>query len=274
VNAFWAAAILIGAAIVAVSSMLLIRRHAPDGGYFADGDRAAGVFGVLATGFSIVLGFVIVLAFTSYDASRSGAEQEALVVAQQVETAQFMPESDAGKLTGELVCYGRSVISTEWPAMERGELGDHVNAWGARLFRTFRTIDPQTPSAQAGYGKWMDQTTDREAARTSRIHGAVGVVPWPLWIMLFFATSLVLVFMLFFADSGERAVVQGFMIGSVACVITAMLLVLWTLDNPFHPGLGGLRPVAMERTLRVVEEEIAIAGDDQPIPCDASGAPS
>ena len=66
--------------------------RAPEGGYFADGDRAAGVFGVLATGFSVLLGFVVFLAFTSYDQSRSGAEQEALVLVQQVENAQFFPQ--------------------------------------------------------------------------------------------------------------------------------------------------------------------------------------
>ena len=63
--------------------MLLVRRRAPEGGFFADGDRLAGVFGVLATGFSVLLGFIIFLAFESFDQSRSGAEQEALVLVQQ-----------------------------------------------------------------------------------------------------------------------------------------------------------------------------------------------
>ena len=71
--------------------MLLVRRTAPDGSYFNDGDRAAGVFGVLATGFAVLLGFVVFLAFTSYDAARAGAETEARIVAQQVETAQLFP---------------------------------------------------------------------------------------------------------------------------------------------------------------------------------------
>jgi hypothetical protein len=35
------------------------------------------VFGVLATGFAVLLGLVVVLAFTSYDESRTGAETEA-----------------------------------------------------------------------------------------------------------------------------------------------------------------------------------------------------
>ena len=55
--------------------MLVARRRAPEGGYVADGDCAAGVFGVIATGFSVLLGFLIFLAFESYDASRPGPRQ-------------------------------------------------------------------------------------------------------------------------------------------------------------------------------------------------------
>src|SRR5262245_36355655 len=112
---------------MAVTAMLLVRRNAPDGGYFADGDRAAGVFGVLATGFSVLLGFIVFLAFTSYDQSRSGAETEALTVVQQIETAQFLPANVAGELTGELVCYGRSVVNDEWDRMRAGTLDDNLN---------------------------------------------------------------------------------------------------------------------------------------------------
>ena len=113
-NIVWAILIILATTSVAVTTMLLVRRRAPEGGYFEDGDRAAGVFGVLATGFSVLLGFIIFLAFESYDQSRSGAEQEALVLVQQVENAQFFPRPSAGVLTGELVCYGRSVVNGEW----------------------------------------------------------------------------------------------------------------------------------------------------------------
>ena len=50
---------------------------------------------MLATGFSVLLGFIIFLAFTSYDQSRAGAETEALVMVQQIETAQLLPSPRA-----------------------------------------------------------------------------------------------------------------------------------------------------------------------------------
>ena len=272
-NVVWASLVVIGAATVAIAVMLLIRRRAPEGSYFADGDRAAGVFGVLATGFSVLLGFIVFLAFTSYDQSRTGAEQEALILVQQVENAQFFPERARGELTGELVCYGRSVVNDEWDRMQTGTQGDAINAWGVELFRTLQTLRPATDTQQTAYDKWRDQTSAREEARLDRIHGAVGVIPASLWIVLFFVAGLILVFMLFFADSGERAVVQGMLIGSVVSVIAALLLLLYALDHPFHDGVGGLKPVAMERSLRMIDEGLSSVDARGRLPCDARGAP-
>src|SRR5215213_8450382 len=119
----WAAVAVAAVAAVTIAVMLLVRRRAPEGGYFADGDRAAGVFGVLATGFAVLAGFVVFLAFESYDTSRSGAETEARIVAQQFETVQFLRGSSRERLSGELVCYARSVVHDEWPRMTSGTLG-------------------------------------------------------------------------------------------------------------------------------------------------------
>jgi hypothetical protein len=272
-NIVVAAIVIVVFAGLAVTAMLLVRRNAPEGSRFRDGDRASGVFGVLATGFSVLLGFVVFLAFESYDQSRSGAETEALVVSQQVETAQFLPAPAARTLTGELVCYGRSVISIEWPRAEAGVQGDAINPWGVRLFQTFKTVQPKTPSEEAAYGKWIDQTADREAARIDRIHGAVGVIPAPLWVVLFLISAVVFVFMLFFADSGEGAATQAVLMGSVAIVVASMLLLIAFLNTPFQEGVGGVRPEAMERTLRIVDQALKAVGAPVPLPCDAHGRP-
>ena len=272
-NLVIAVVIVAGASAFAIGALLLVRRNAPDGGYFNDGDRAAGVFGVLATGFAVLLGFVVFLSFTSYDAARAGAEAEALTVAQQVETAQFFPPAVAAELTGELVCYARSVAGVQWQRMESGTLGEDLNPWAVELFMTLRTVEPETAAEQSAYDLWLGQTSAREEARSDRIHGAVGVIPTPLWIVLFFSAALIFVYMLFFADSGERAGVQAMLIGSVVAVITAMLLLLNYLDNPFHDQIGGLQPVAMERTLEIIAQQLTIVGEDLPLPCDASGNP-
>jgi len=271
-NFFWAALIVAVVTVLAVTAMLLVRRRAPEGSYFEDGDRAAGVFGVLATGFAVLLGFVVFLAFESFDTSRTGAETEAQVVLQQFETAQLMPAAVRGRFSGQLVCYARSVVHQEWPRMQSGTLTDGYNPWTVTMFETLRTVEPHSPSEQAAYGKWLDQRTDREEARANRTHGAEGVIPDPLWIVLFLSAGIIFVFMLFFADSAERSVVQGTMMGSVAIVISSTLLLLWFLDHPYSGSVGGLRPVAMERTVTQLTQERGLASERIEIPCDAQGA--
>ena len=222
----------------------------------------------------MLLGFVVFLAFESYDQSRSGAEAEALVLSQQVETAQFLGGPVAAELTGELICYGRSVVFSEWPRAESGTLGDDINPWGVELFRTLETVELEGSAQEAAYGKWLDQTSDREAARIDRIHGAVGVIPTPLWVVLIFISIVIFVFMLFFADRNEGALTQAVLMGSVVSVITAMLLLIGFLDNPFHEGVGGVRPVAMERTLDIIGQ--ALGAVERPVtpPCDPQGRPA
>src|SRR3954466_10374288 len=171
----WAILIIVATDAFAISVLLLIRSRAPEGGYFADSDRASGVFGVLSTGFAIFAGFVIFLAFTTYDQSRSGAEREALTLTQQYETAQFLPAAVRPGLTGQLTCYGRSVVNQEWPRMEDGSSGDTLNPWAVALFRSMKKANPRTAPEQSAYDKWFDETSDREEARRDRIHGAVGI---------------------------------------------------------------------------------------------------
>ena len=269
-NIFWAGAVVVGVTAIAVTAMLLVRRRAPAGSFFEDGDRAAAVFGVIATAFAVLIGFVVFLAFESYDTARSGAEAEARTIAQQFETAQFMPVSARAQLSGDLVCYARAVVYQEWPKMESGHAVDAINPWTVVMFRTLRTVEPKSNAEQTAYSKWFDQRFDREAARADRLHGAEGVIPAPLWIVLFFSATVIFVFMLFFADSAERVIVQATMMGGVAAIVSATLLLLLFLDSPYHPGLGALRPTQMERTLTLLQQEAAIVGGVSP-PCDKLG---
>jgi hypothetical protein len=272
-NVVFGALIVVVACAVTITAMLLVRRRAPEGSYFSDGDRASGVFGVLASGFAILLGFMIFLAFQSYDESRSGAETEAILVVQQVETAQFLPKGAAVELTGELVCYGRSVAGVEWEAIGAGTLGDVVNPWGVEMFRTLRSVNPQTATEQSAYDRWMDQTAQRQQARIDRVHGAEGIIPLPVWFALYSISAVILVYMLFFADPGEGAITQSMLMGCATLVVTVLILLLMFFDNPHGSGLGTLQPTAMQRSLRLIEAEIKVVGLDLTPPCDEQGRP-
>ena len=116
----------------------------------------------------MLLGFVVFLAFESFDTSRSGAETEAQIVSAAVRDGPALPGRRAGPLSGELVCYARTVVHQEWPQMQAGTLGDSVNPWSSPCSAPLKTVEPRSASEQAAYAKWLDQRSDRETrARTA-----------------------------------------------------------------------------------------------------------
>ena len=67
--------------------------------------------------------------------------------------------------------------------------------------------------------------------------------------------------MLFFADSGEGAALQAMLMGSATTVIVLTLLAINALDNPYRDAMGQIKPVAMERTLRILDSARAVVND-------------
>lgn len=272
-NLWLTALIVVGATTLWIAVFLWLRRFSPEDGFFTDGDRAAGVFGVLATGFAILLGFVIYLAFLSYDTARAGARAEATDVIQQFEIAQLLPQPGAAKLSGLLVCYGRAVVGVEWPLLEEGKKPP-FNPWGIPLFAAFRTVEPKTAGQQNGsYPKWLDLTSDREEARLDRVQGGNHVIPVPLWVLLFVTAVLVFIFSFLFADRSEGRLPQAVIAGTLVAMLVTSLLVIRFLDHPYSKGVGGLKPTDMTRVLGQLTAASKALGVKVVTPCDAAGRP-
>ena len=99
-------------------------------------------------------------------------------------------------------------------------------------------------------------------------------MPTPLWVALFFISAVVLAYLLGFADSSERSWVQGGFMGGVVAVIVTMLLLLSFMDDPFGADAGGLQPTAMERTERLIDQQLVVIDGDLTPPCDDAGVPA
>ena len=157
--------------------------------------------------------------------------------------------------------------------MAAGSLDSEINPWGAEMFRTMKAADPQTAAEQSAYDRWMDQNADRQQARVDRIHGAEGIIPLPLWLAMFMISVVIFVYLLFFADSGERAKTQALLMGSVTIVICLLLQLLVFFNHPHGHGVGRLHPTAMERTLRIMDAQFEVADVNLEVPCDEPRSP-
>ncbi len=258
------------------TAMLLVRRRAPEGSCFADGDRAVRR---LRRARDRLLRAARVRRLPRLRelrpvASRGGGRGASCWPSRSRRPSSSAPGCRASSPASWSATAARSCTS-EWPRAEAGTLGRRDQPVGRRAVPdAARRSSRGRRAEQAAYGKWLDQTSDREAARIDRIHGAVGVIPTPLWIVLFFISVVIFVFMLFFADSGEGAVTQARPdgLGRVGDRRDAAADPASSTARSTS-GVGGVRPVAMERTLRIIDEELQAVGPRSPLPCDAEGNP-
>ena len=237
--------------------MLLVRRGAPEGSRFVDGDRARG----LRRAGNRILGaarFRGVPRLRELRPVESGGRAGSARALAQVETAQFL-DTLPPRALGRAGLLRPFVVYTEWPRAESGEQGDADQPLGSRAVPHLQDDPAADAERGSGLRKWIDQTSDREAARIDRIHGAVGVIPTPLWVVLLLISVVVFVFMLFFADRA-RARRRGGADGLGPTVVVSMLLLIGS-STARSTRFGGVRPVAMERTLRIIDEALKAVGE-------------
>ena len=92
------------------------------------------------------------------------------------------------------------------------------------------------------------------------------ILPMPLWFALGIGALATLGYMVAQADKRESKVIQAIPIAFVSAIVTAGLLVVVFLDNPYSDSNGSIRPTEMNRTLDRIDKGVEA-------PCDELGKP-
>ena len=249
-------ALIVGAAAaIAVGLMYLIRRRARVDYFFIEVERGAGTFAFIGTAYAVLLAFVVLAAFQSFNDAKTGAEEEATTIVQMSRTAEFFPPSERDPIEGSLICYGRAVIHEEWPAMKEGARSPIVQGWVTRLEDGLQRLHPDTPAQQGAFLQLLEQQDQRTDARRARLSEANRALPAPVWFILGLGAIVTIGFALFFADRREAFIVQASLISAIAALVVSGLLLIWFLDHPYENRSGSIKPDEMERQLIIVQAE-------------------
>src|SRR5262245_16924235 len=266
----WLMALIVAAAAaVAVGLMYTVRRRSKADHFFIEVERGAGIFAFLGTAFAVLLAFVVLEAFQSFNDAKTGAEEDAISVVQLSRTADFFPRAERNPIEGSLICYGRAVIHEEWPAMKHGQRSQTVQGWVNRLEGGLHHVHPAGPAQEAAFLQLLQQEDKRTDARRARLSEANRELPAPVWFILIMGALVTVGFALLFADRRESFIVQASLIAAIAGLVSAGLLLVWFLDHPYQNQSGSIKPDEMESQLLIVESEQVGA----PQFCDSEGRP-
>jgi hypothetical protein len=258
--------IVLAVVAAAVTAKLIARAKAPAAGWFVEVARSSASLTLIGTMFAVMLAFVILFALQSYQHAREGASIEGIAVAEMSSVAQILPAPAADQLRGDLVCYGRSVVSDEWPAMRDGHGSPLTDSWVDRLHSDFAATTVTDARQEAAYSQWFDEEAQRREGRRERVAEAAPTLPAPLWFALGIGATLILVYMVIQADPREGKLIQAVPIAFASALMTAGLLVIFFLDRPYSGEHGSIAPNEMNRTLARIDHGVQA-------PCDPSGHP-
>ena len=248
--------IVAGASALAVLLLALVRRRV-DGPLLLEPTRGTPMMTIVGTAFAVLLAFVTLAAFQTYNGAKRGAASEAVAVLEMSRTAALFPSAQRDELRADLVCYGRAVVRQEWPAMRRGRRSLVVDGWIARYRDLFNRFDLRSERNRLGFEELLTEARNRTDGRRERLSQVTPSVPPPLWIALILGGSVAVLLLLGMADRRERLWVHGALVAGVAAIVTAGLLLVNFLDHPYKEHTGSIEPTEMRQSLGMASAQIS-----------------
>lgn len=217
---------------------------------------------------ALVLAFVLVQTFSSYEDAGDAANDEAGAVASEAVAAALLPSPTGPDLVGLLRCYARAVAGPGWASLEATRATSSISSDADA-----RVAAAVAQAQQAGISEFL--VAEVVAAERSRAHSrrvrlaeAAPSVPGIVTALLIGCVAITVACTAAFAARRIRPSLRWTLLGVTTLIFTASLLVILDLDRPFG-GVARIDPTAM----RAVEEQIGTTSFGANPPCDLSGAP-
>ncbi len=260
--------VVVVAILAAILIFLVVQRRLSEP-LLRDPGRGSPTISLVGTAFAVLLAFLTVAAFGTYNGAKAGAESEATAVLDLSRTAALFPPAQRDELRADLVCYARAVAEHEWVTMRDVERSDYVDGWIADYRDEFETMSLITPREQLAFEELLEQADKRTDGRRERLTQSRPSVPVPLWLVLLLGGVITIGFQIALADPRERRAVQAAMIAGVTAVVAAGLLLVNFLDHPYGDHTGTIEPTEMRETIAMIDEdEVGL-----PLRCDEAGVP-
>jgi hypothetical protein len=216
---------------------------------------------------ALVLAFVLVQTFSSYEDASDAADDEASAVSTEAVAAALLPSPTGPQLVGLLRCYARAVAGPGWASLEVSRQTSSISSDADA-----RVAAAVARAQQAGISETLvPEVVAAERARAEerrvRLAEAAPSVPAIVTALLIGCVAITVASTAAFAGRRIRPSLRWTLLGLTTLIFTASLLVILDLDRPFG-GVARIEPTAM----RAVEEQIGATAFGADPPCDLSGA--
>jgi hypothetical protein len=249
---------LVVAVGVACGGQLLLHRANRGDSFVEHNDVAGFIIAVIGMMYAVVLGFITVICWQSFDTTNERVWLEAASVVDAWHDAVGLPPATRTAVRQDMLRYANEEASDEWKRMRTGEftpVGDELIMHATTAIGTAHITNLSESNAQAATLRLLsDLHDDRQRRLAANSHG---LSPFE-WLVLVVGAMTVISMCWLFGVTNQGA--HLVMTGAVAVVIALMFALIFELQYPFRSDLG----ITNEAWTGVIEHVHMMDGAPEP----------
>ncbi len=236
----WAvlAVFMVVPAVLAAAAHLLFRRLVPASKLLPSHDVAGFLVAIVGVLYAVVLGFLVISVWSSFDQAQRNADAETTEVADILYLTRALPEPIRMRERMLLGQYAHEVRDVEWPMLADGEEDPRARGLLAAALHELATWDIPPRASQS---EVLRQSSLRDAALASyrelaahrrlRILDAQSHVHPTMYFALAAGATILLIFVFLFGV--QSLAIQLAMTALVAGMIGLQIGVIFEMDRPY-----------------------------------------
>jgi Na+/proline symporter len=220
--------------LVAMLGPLIVRRFVLLEKLTANNEIAGFKFATVGVLYAVLLAFAIIVVWEKFSNAEDIVAREAGAAETIFRLSYGIDDKMGTELRDALSKYLAVTVAVDWPAMDRGTMGQQTRPARQALDNVYssllKAVDAEHASA-ALISEIMRQLDIIAQARRARLIASEGTVPGVIWALLFGGAVLTIAFTFFFGTRSLSA--QTVMTGILSILIFSELLAIVAIDRPF-----------------------------------------
>ena len=220
-----------GAAIFAIMGVLVVRHIIPHGRLKTHHDVADPLLGAIAAVYAVLLAFVVVVVWQSFDKANANVQMEASYIADLYGDAEAFSPDFKQKVCNLLREYRKAVVDYEWKTMARGEMSPEVEKLVKRIWSLYTTYQPRTSAEHSFFDESIRKLNSlRELRRQRLMDSRAGLEPLLWFVLVAGGVSTISFTFLFGAENKKIQIIMAILLSVTVFLI---LFTIMEMDFPF-----------------------------------------
>jgi hypothetical protein len=221
---------------ISVGGLLVVRRFVSHHRLKIHNDVAGAIFNTLGVAYTVLLAFVVVIAWQNFDKCSVNVEKEANCIVDLYRDSVAFPKNFRDVTRSIIKEYAISVVREEWKLLAIGQESSHSHELVKKIWEQYGSYEPETENEKIFLAESVRKLNEMGELRRLRLMDSrTGIHPI-LWGVIITGGIITILFTFFFGSENLRA--QILMASMLAMVIALILFIILLLDFPFTGALS------------------------------------